>query len=701
MMLARFIVLLLLILPWMQQVEGIIVDTIKSIQIKTNQQDSALTSTALVDASNIESHLTSIAGASSSSSSLISFASFSASPFPFPNANAFLIDQSQKKPLDKYTYLLSKPLGHACSRSSVKTSDIPKASQPWIALIDRGSCSYANKALVAQDLGASGVVITANYDSLVDSTTGFLNDICSVDCTTFASVNSIDECQQGCPSKLCIAPKNSMGIKPKYCCVVDSLLKINLGKDISKIHIPVVTTTIQEGVKLKSLVATSTYNSPNGESQAKVISVSRTISNGDGSIFLLALSAVVIVIASTYRSTRFERKAAAWTFMDGGGIDPETLYSKENDLFAVNDFDPRLAYELTPRKVFMLFLGGFGGMIGVYIISQKWPHTVMVLLNVIFGLVATGSLSFIVLQPAVFALNRKFFKVEVVSLFSSRGEVAATSIAFIITSVWFAFRQETVLWFLQDIFVVSTACMFLLYFRIQNLRTGMLMAILYFFFDLIMVVLSPLLFQGRNIMYEVLSSGKAVEVVTDMGNCIRNAEESAPTFFMVPRFDWTSGFMKIGFDDIIIPAMLISLSQRIDYARCERDARARAEMAHLPGAKKQSIIGAYYYWIPLCVAYSVGLALAATFYGQSVFPNPQYGQTTLLFTIPCILFTFLYLSQRKKEFASIWGDTWKGWNQADQGVSEENRTDGEEYAPRAHIRRVDSLIKNVGGNENE
>ncbi len=695
------LIVLLLSFSWIQEAESIIVDTIKSIQIKTNQQESALTSTTFVDASNIESYLASVAGASSSSSSLISFGSFSASPSSFPFANSFLSDYSQKKSLDKYTYMLSKPLGYACSRSSVKTSDIPKTSQPWIALIDRGSCSFANKALVAQDLGASGVVITANYDSLVDSTTGFLNDICSVDCTTFASVNTIDECQQGCPSKLCIAPKNSMGIKPKYCCVVDNLLKINLGKDISKIRIPVVTTTIQEGTKLKNLVATSTYNSPNGESQAKIIAVSRTISNGDGSIFLLALSAVIIVVTSTYRSTRFERKAAAWTFMDGGGVDPETLYSKENDFFALSDFNPRLAYELTPRKVFMLFLGGFGGMIGVYIISQKWPHTVMVLLNVLFGLVATGSLSFIVLQPTVFALNRKFFKVEIASLFSSRGEVAATSIAFIITSIWFAFRQETALWFLQDIFVVSTACMFLLYFRIQNLRTGMLMVVLYFFFDLIMVILSPLLFQGRNIMYEVLSCGKAVEVVTDMGNCIRNAEESAPTFFLVPRFDWTNGFMKIGFDDIIIPSLLISLSQRIDYARCERDARARAEMAHLPGAKKQSMLSAYYYWIPLCVAYSVGLVLAAIFYGQSVFPNPQYGQTTLLFTIPCILFTFLYLSQRKREFASIWGDTWKEWNQADQGVSEDNGTDGVEHAPRANIRRVDSLITNVGGNENE
>jgi signal peptide peptidase-like protein 2B len=332
----------------------------------------------------------------------------------------------------------------------------------------------------------------------------------------------------------------------------------------------------------------------------------------------------------------------------------------------------------------------------------KWPHLVVIILNVFFGLGATGALSFMFIQPIFSRVCPIFSRKEVSCVLTSRGEFVSTALAFLFATLWFIFRHESFAWAMQDILALSLVFSFLLAIRIQNLRLATILLSSFFFYDIFMVFISPAIFAGRSVMVEVATAGAASEVTSDKGECIRNEEERMPMLFAFPRFDWLGGYSMIGLGDIVIPGLLISFALRVDYARCEKLARIRAETsAHLPSARRLSFFGAHYYWIPLCCSYIVGLSLtfAANIEGWT-FGTGIPGQPALLYLVPCTLLTMIFLAKRKGELMPLWNESWIEWTEQEQlslaqQQIQEAGIDGElEKRSRINvaIRRHDSLI---------
>ncbi len=526
-------------------------------------------------------------------------ASFSHSEEHIPSIDSLDGDYSSMR-----TYALSQSLGLACSTSNVNKEMIPK-ERKWIAVIDRGECTFAEKVLNVQQLGASLAIITSTVSGLTNSTTGVLNDPCSVDCSIYSS-SSKDDCESNCPSSYCLEPKLSSS-ESKYCCVVDELIGIGFGKDKSKIKIPVLSTTIEEGNKIKGVA-----NSKEVGSVIVGVYV-RHLAEVDGSIIVIGILGVGTVIAASYRASRKER-ISAWRVL---GYMPivvsEIDQEQENERNLLEEVEAGETVDLGVRQAVSFLACSTMMLVVLFFVVMKWPHLVVIVLEVCFGIGAASSLSFMIIQPLLYMIAKGLFKAKIQTLSTSRGELIAFTLSLVFSISWFVLRHKDYSWILQDILAVSLILSILLVIRIQSLRVATFLLSLFFFYDIFMVFISPSLFGGKSVMVEVATAGSATKEAKDNGECIRNAEERMPMLLAVPRFDWIGGYSMLGLGDIFIPGLIVSFAIRVDYARCEKDAEFNAgESSHLLNGQIKSVFPLYYYWIPVCIAYAVGLSLAFT-----------------------------------------------------------------------------------------
>ena len=123
---------------------------------------------------------------------------------------------------------------------------------------------------------------------------------------------------------------------------------------------------------------------------------------------------------------------------------------------------------------------------------------------------------------------------------------------------------------------------------------------------------------------------------------MRQAEEQVPMLFAVPRFDWYGGYSMLGLGDVVLPGLLVVLGLRFDYAKLRFQHR-EFDDGKTP-FPKPSFRKIHSYYIPLVIAYSLGLFMTfvANIRGWTV--NGVKGQPALLYLVPFTLGCFVFLA---------------------------------------------------------
>ena len=222
-------------------------------------------------------------------------------------------------------------------------------------------------------------------------------------------------------------------------------------------------------------------------------------------------------------------------------------------------------------------------------------------------------------------------------------------------------ENNTFFWVTQDIMGSCMCIMFLSIIKLNSIRVASFLLLVAFFYDIFMVFVTPLIFNGKSVMITVATSGGPptadpswCEKYPDDANC--QGGDPLPMLLTVPRiFDYQGGASLLGLGDIVLPGLLLSFAARLDAAKqllgvvsggngtvssftC-RDDRCCGTFRICNGG----------YFAPLVIAYAVGLFMANT----AVYLM-NMGQPALLYLVPCCLGTMGYMGWKRNELDGLW-----------------------------------------------
>lgn len=252
-------------------------------------------------------------------------------------------------------------------------------------------------------------------------------------------------------------------------------------------------------------------------------------------------------------------------------------------------------------------------------------------------------------------------------------------------------------WVTQDIMGACMCITFLGLIQLNNIQVAAILLIVAFVYDIFFVFVTPLLFHGKSVMITVATSGGPPEM--DAMYCEKYPTDSGcrggdplPMLLTVPRlFDYEGGASMLGLGDIVLPGLLLSFAARLDAAKClvkiakgeDGDANETADGVFRRSSALSSsswmcclcswityyccggssdddgtpytawytlLVGdGGYYFVPLIIAYAVGLLMA-----NAAVYLMQMGQPALLYLVPCTLGTMAYLGWKRGELRALW-----------------------------------------------
>lgn len=205
--------------------------------------------------------------------------------------------------------------------------------------------------------------------------------------------------------------------------------------------------------------------------------------------------------------------------------------------------------------------------------------------------------------------------------------------------------SNTFFWMTQNIFGTCMCILFLGIIQLNTIQVAAVLLIVAFLYDIFFVFLTPYFFGGKSIMITVATSGGPpvadelwCEKYPHDPNC--QGGDPLPMLLTIPRlFDYEGGSSLLGLGDIVLPGLLLSFGARLD--------AAKRLVAIVSGDRDVNGIGTYF--LPLVVAYAIGLAMANT----AVYMF-HMGQPALLYLVPSCLGTMCYLGWKRSELRQLW-----------------------------------------------
>lgn len=213
----------------------------------------------------------------------------------------------------------------------------------------------------------------------------------------------------------------------------------------------------------------------------------------------------------------------------------------------------------------------------------------------------------------------------------SAGDVMCLILAAGLAATWVVERHVSPTgWILQDIMGLCLMASFLEGIYLTTLRTGTILGVVFLFYDVFMVFITPLFTpNGDSVMVKAATGGGT-------------SSERMPLLFILPRIassPCSAGISMLGFGDVIVPGLLCTLGLRFDIAR----------LTVRPALRKR--------WLPFRVfatalfGYLCGLALC---WGvMAIMRSPQPALLYLCPSILTALWTFGLV-------AGEWRDMWEG-----------------------------------------
>jgi hypothetical protein len=167
-------------------------------------------------------------------------------------------------------------------------------------------------------------------------------------------------------------------------------------------------------------------------------------------------------------------------------------------------------------------------------------------------------------------------------------------------------------WPLCNAIALTMAVAILSFVRFPNAKVSTILLLVFFFYDIFWVFLSPYLF-GKSVMVAVATQ----------------ASMSLPILILFPHI-FTTGFTMLGLGDIVLPGLLLTYLLRLDH--------------------HNSQTGRTSHYFPLALGlYVVGLMLA-----MIAVIGMNRGQPALLYLVPCTLGAAFFEGWRRGELHQLW-----------------------------------------------
>uniref|UniRef100_A0A1D1YIS0 Signal peptide peptidase-like 2B n=1 Tax=Anthurium amnicola TaxID=1678845 RepID=A0A1D1YIS0_9ARAE len=334
---------------------------------------------------------------------------------------------------------------------------------------------------------------------------------------------------------------------------------------------------------------------------------------------------------------------------------------------------------------------GFGGIASIGLISMwMFPNAL-----VYFSLVSFGLGGFFGLQNVLVTVSRKL-------ALPFSGGFLETLLAGGIVIWWVLIRNSSEAWILQNFLGGFVIALMLKVLKLPDLQISSILLLSAFFYDIFWVFISP----------NFTSNGKSVMESAATGSGL-TVHEQVPMVFRIPLGDDPShGYAMLGFGDIILPGMFLTLLREVDVRLKEYWVSLvpqspmplnihtistpmvivdsvegeRTEIIFVGGEEENnyyfennsfsnstnwrknnlwhrsvsSLPSLWTYHFTGLIGYFIGLEM--TFVAMII---TQMGQPALLYLVPSILLPVLLLSIRRKEFYLIWYG--KFWDNDDDG----------------------------------
>ncbi|KAG7392070.1 Signal peptide peptidase-like 2A [Phytophthora pseudosyringae] len=481
--------------------------------------------------------------------------------------------------------------------------------EPFVLLVDRGRCTFAEKAYYAQELGAAVLIVTDtleqlyNRSSVADATEeekqmelscsrGSGKATWNADITDFTSASWGDDVDvrsctgsSKCSSHRCVPSGDA---NTQVCCAWDIPDLMGFGttdivtdKNVVS-DIVVVRVAIADGESLKEML---TSGSEEEDGQLLISVYKRDPPVVDPAQVILWFVACATVLVGSYKGAAYERTKAQ---LKAALIAADTTSS---DAIA----QARVAYEehdeQTPEQeqldlnswhALAFLVLGSGFLVLLFFVN------VVIVVVVLFGIGAVSATFQTIWEPAMRRLPVKYlhklpwrdvlwqWEDLLIPAAWSVGDLLALALSFGIALFWFFTRFQSYSWIFQDVFGVCFCLVFLRTARLPNLKVATVLLVLVFMYDIFMVFISPYIFE-ESVMIKVatggaqstatggVSSGYCLRYPTDTKHSCRS--ESMPILLRVPKvLDWRSGSSLLGLGDIVLPGLLLVFCARYDYA---------------------------------------------------------------------------------------------------------------------------------------
>lgn len=501
------------------------------------------------------------------------------------------------------------------SLSDEQVAALGLPAEPFVLLVDRGRCTFADKAWVAQRLGAAALLVTDTLEQVYNrsSTSGVTADARALEFSCahgaaqaagaseaaladftaagWADLVNVAKCTESaaCHSDRCVPTGSGLQV----CCAWDipdymGFGSANIVSDESAITIPVIRLTIADGDSLKALIdgsGSSSSSSGSGGSQdgdVKVTFYERDPPAADPAQAVLWLLAVATVLMGSYQGAAFERTAAqlraalaaADTTSSEDSAQARVAYEEHLDRQAAGDGET-LDLSIYHAVGFLVFASAF-------LVLLFYVNVVLVVV-VLFAVGSVSStfhvlwaplLAQVVLLRRVHPMKNWLWQWE--GVFEpatwTLGDLLALLLSIGVAVFWFLMRHENFAWVFQDIFGVCLCIMFLRTLRLPNVKIATVLLVLVFCYDIFMVFISPYIFK-ESVMIKVATSGASANA--DTSYCLRYptdsehdcVSESMPILLRMPKvLDWRESTTMLGLGDIVLPGLLLVLCARFDYA---------------------------------------------------------------------------------------------------------------------------------------
>ncbi|KAG6587278.1 signal peptide peptidase-like protein [Phytophthora cinnamomi] len=387
--------------------------------------------------------------------------------------------------------------------------------EPFVLLVDRGGCTFAEKAFYAQELGAAVLIVTDtleqlyNRSSAADATkeekkmeyscsrgsgkAAWNADITDSTASSWEDAVSVRSCtgSNRCSSHMCVP---SGGANKQVCCAWDIPDLMGFGTtdivtDKSLVSdIVVVRISINDGDSLKEMLTTG---SEDEDGQIMISVYKRDPPRVDPAQVILWIVACATVLVGSYKGATYERtkaqlKAAvmAADATSSDAVAQARVAYEEHDEQAPDQ--EQLDLNSWHALAFLVFGSGF--LVLLFFVN------VVIVVVVLFGIGSVTATFQIIWEPLMRRLPLKFlhklpwrdvlwqWEDIVVPAAWSVGDMVALVLAFGIALFWFLTRFQSYSWVFQDIFGVCFCLVFLRTARLPNLKVATVLLVLVFIY---------------------------------------------------------------------------------------------------------------------------------------------------------------------------------------------------------------------------